>query len=327
MAKGKAKARTARASCQRCTQLRLFCDVPGSCAECRKKGCNCSPAGNEVPGGRNTAMSIDPRNESGARVESRRSSHQSQPIAPPPTGQLPRGWQCFHDSKADRDYYVSPTGHIQWSHPLQGPLPPPLPQTFTNQARGFPLGRSGVGNMQNGTSYPTQDYKRKRGEEDAGDLPAPLRTRAYGHGGSTISRPAAQGFRIPPRMHTNATAGVPPSAPRNMRQPLSRGEFLGGSRYTAAPARGRPGGLQRESRAVTSLPSYRSGEGILPSQAAHNGAGGSQEILEQIQANAHDEAVKTEEEGAADEQELVKSEEPVRGEEPRDFGLRSRSKD
>ena len=180
--------------------------------------------------------------------------------------------------------------------------------------------------MQNGTSYPTQDNKRKRGEEDARDLPAPFRTRAYGHGGSTISRPVAQGFRIPPHMHTDANAGGPPSAPRNMRQPLSRGELLGGSRYTGAPARGRPGGLQRDSRAVTSLPPNRSGEGILPSRAAHDEAGGSQEGLEEIKANAHDEAVKTEEEGAADEQELVKSEEPVREEEPRDFGLRSRSR-
>lgn len=92
-----------------------------------------------------------------------------------------------------------PMGHIQWQHPLQGPAPPPLPQSLSTQARGSPVARSRIGNMQNGPAYPRQDNKRKRGEEeeDVRDRPVPFSTRACSTGGSTISRPAAQGFRTP----------------------------------------------------------------------------------------------------------------------------------
>ncbi|PPJ60672.1 hypothetical protein CBER1_03480 [Cercospora berteroae] len=324
--KGKQRTRTVHGSCQRCTQLRLFCDVPGSCSQCRKRGCICSPAGSEVPNGRKAAIDGEIREPSGTRVESG-SSNQPPSTAPPPAGQLPQGWECFHDSETNRDYYVSPTGHIQWSHPLQGPIPPPLPQALTTTVRGFPLGRVGAAYTNNAPSqYPTRDNKRKRGEEDVQDLPAPSRTRAYSIPVSTTSRPTVRGFRIPPHIHANSTTGAPPSGPRSMRQPLSRGEVLGGSRYTGTPTTNRPGGLQRGPRTTTSVPFSRREERILPTQTADDEVEGSQEALEQVQTKAHADAVKIEEEGAADEQELVKPDERVKEEEPRDFGLRSRSK-
>ncbi|CAK1358643.1 unnamed protein product [Cercospora beticola] len=52
----------------------------------------------------------------------------------PPIGQLPPGWNSFHDSGTKKDYYVSPTGHVQWQHPLQGPPPPPSLEEFGTRA-------------------------------------------------------------------------------------------------------------------------------------------------------------------------------------------------
>ncbi|GIZ41172.1 hypothetical protein CKM354_000448700 [Cercospora kikuchii] len=123
----------------------------------------------------------------------------------PPIGQLPPGWNSFHDSSTKKDYYVSPTGHVQWQHPLQGPPPPPLPQVSGSEVDRSSIEASSAIHNEEAQLLPppTSHSKRKRNADEIEEISARL----------TILRESledSRSFRTPEQ--TSGTQVQPPSS-------------------------------------------------------------------------------------------------------------------
>ncbi|PPJ60673.1 hypothetical protein CBER1_03481 [Cercospora berteroae] len=134
----------------------------------------------------------------------------------PPIGQLPPGWNSFHDSGTKKDYYVSPTGHVQWQHPLQGPPPPP-----SLKKSGLEAGRSIIETpsfVHTEDPVPpsfTPDGQRKRNEDKIGEIPARSTFPRQDLEGSAVSDTPEHRIGTQRQFHSSSNGAAVPSTGSN----------------------------------------------------------------------------------------------------------------